>query len=205
MRDEPKLVQTPIVSTHTLEELKVGDIIYITGTIVTARDEAHKRIVYEGVQPPLNLKGLAIFHAGPIMKKVGDKWECISIGPTTSRRMESYEDKFMEITGVKIIIGKGGMGSRTAEGCRRFKAIYAIFPGGCGVLGAERVVRVRGVEWLDLGMPEALWVLDVKEFGPLIVTIDTRGENLSDRLACDLEARKRNVEKSIINRLSDLF
>ncbi|MEM4487233.1 MAG: FumA C-terminus/TtdB family hydratase beta subunit [Desulfurococcaceae archaeon] len=205
MIDEIKRVITPVMNTETLEELKAGDVFYITGILVTARDEAHKRAIEENVQLPVDLSGLVVFHAGPIMKRTLDGWECISIGPTTSRRMEKYEDLFIERTGVKIIVGKGGMGHRTAEACRKNKSIYAIFPGGCGVLGASRVVKVRGVEWLDLGMPEALWILEVRDFGPLIVTIDTKGENLSDKLINSVNAIKENLEKDIVSRLVRLF
>lgn len=153
---EELTIRTPVVNEAVLMSLKVGDVLYITGTIVTARDAVHKRVVREGKPPPVDLRDLAIFHAGPVMVRGAEGWRCISIGPTTSRRMEYYEYEFIEKTGVKIVIGKGGMGARTAEACKKFKAIYTIFPGGCGVLGASRVKRVTGVEWLDLGIPEAM-------------------------------------------------
>jgi L(+)-tartrate dehydratase beta subunit len=102
----------------------------------------------------------------------------VSIGPTTSMRMEVHEKDFIERTGVKLIIGKGGMGPETVAGCRSHKAVHAVFPGGCAVLAASKVENIERVEWLDLGMPEALWCLRVKEFGPLIVSIDTKGNNL---------------------------
>ncbi|MEM1681889.1 MAG: FumA C-terminus/TtdB family hydratase beta subunit, partial [Sulfolobales archaeon] len=160
--------------------LKVGEVIYVTGLLVTARDAVHARFLVEGVPLPLNLRGLAILHAGPVMVKSGSKWVCRSIGPTTSMRMEYYEYEFIEKTGVKVVIGKGGMGSKTAEACKKFKAVYAVFPGGCGALGAEAVEEVVGVEWLDLGIPEALWILKVNELGPLVVTIDAYGNNLTE-------------------------
>jgi L(+)-tartrate dehydratase beta subunit len=75
-------------------------------------------------------------------------------------------------------VGKGGMGPETVEGCREHKALHAVFPGGCAVLAATQVEEIERVEWLDLGMPEALWVCRVKEFGPLIISIDTKGNNL---------------------------
>ena len=83
--------------------------------------------------------------------------------------------------GVKLIVGKGGMGPKTTEGCVQQCAIHTVFPGGCAVLAAERVEEVERVEWLDLGMPEAMWVMRVKDFGPLIVSIDTQGNNLFER------------------------
>lgn len=177
--------------------LKVGEVIYVTGLLVTARDAVHARFLVEGVPLPLNLRGLAILHAGPVMVKSGSKWVCRSIGPTTSMRMEYYEYEFIEKTGVKVVIGKGGMGSKTAEACKKFKAVYAVFPGGCGALGAEAVEEVVGVEWLDLGIPEALWILKVNELGPLVVTIDAYGNNLTELVKNSAEARA----SSIINQL----
>ncbi|MEM0197290.1 MAG: FumA C-terminus/TtdB family hydratase beta subunit [Sulfolobales archaeon] len=177
--------------------LKVGEVIYVTGLLVTARDAVHARFLVEGVPLPLNLRGLAILHAGPVMVKSGSKWVCRSIGPTTSMRMEYYEYEFIEKTGVKVVIGKGGMGSKTAEACKKFKAVYAVFPGGCGALGAEAVEEVVGVEWLDLGIPEALWILKVNELGPLVVTIDAYGNNLTELVKNSAKARA----SSIINQL----
>jgi len=118
--------------------------------------------------------------------------------------MEYYEYEFIEKTGVKIVIGKGGMGARTAEACKKFKAIYTIFPGGCGVLGASRVKRVVGVEWLDLGIPEAMWILEVENFGPLIVAIDAHGNNLADAVLNDARRRRNSVVREIVEKFESL-
>lgn len=184
-------------SEEEITSLKVGEVFYVTGIIVTARDAAHRRLLVEGVPLPINLTGLAIFHAGPVMVKPDSRWTCRSIGPTTSMRMEYYEYEFIERTGIRIVIGKGGMGIRTAEACRKFKAVYAIFPGGCGALGAEAVEEVLGVEWLDLGMPEALWILRVKELGPLIVSIDTNGSNLTETVKNNAKARVTQLLRTL--------
>lgn len=187
-----RVVHLP-TSGEEVASLKAGEVIYVTGIVVTARDAVHARFLVEGVPLPVDLGGLAIFHAGPVMVKSGSKWVCRSIGPTTSMRMEYYEHEFIERTGVRVVIGKGGMGSRTAEACRKFKAVYAVFPGGCGALGAEAVEEVVGVEWLDLGIPEALWVLRVRELGPLVVTIDTYGNNLTEWVKNSARSRARSV------------
>ncbi|MEM0038711.1 MAG: FumA C-terminus/TtdB family hydratase beta subunit [Zestosphaera sp.] len=184
-----------------VSELKVGDVIYISGVVVTARDAVHRRFLVEGLPLPVDLRGLAILHAGPVMVRSGSKWVCQSIGPTTSMRMEYYEDVFIEKTGIKLIIGKGGMGRRTAEACQRFKAVYTIFPGGCGALGASAVEEVLDVEWLDLGVPEALWLLRVREFGPLIVAIDTQGGNLTEDVVKVARSRVPTLLKSTVERL----
>ena len=105
-----KVLNTP-VRPEDITEIHVGDIIYLSGNIVTCRDVAHRRVVNEHMQLPVDIDGGAIIHAGPIVKPVGnDKFEMISIGPTTSMRMEKFEYEFIKKTGVRIIIGKGGMG-----------------------------------------------------------------------------------------------
>jgi L(+)-tartrate dehydratase beta subunit len=100
-------------------------------------------------------------------------------------------------TGVKLVIGKGGMGPETVAGCREHKAVHAVFPGGCAVLAATEVEAIERVEWLDLGMPEALWVCRVKHFGPLIISIDTQGNNLFETNKATFNARKTAIVERI--------
>ena len=116
-----KILTTPIKD-EDLEGIHVGDVIYLTGYLITARDAAHTRLVKLGRKLPVDLQGKAIFHAGPIMvprKDEPGKFNVVSIGPTTSMRMEKFQKQFLEQTGTKLIVGKGGMGRETAEGCRR--------------------------------------------------------------------------------------
>lgn len=176
-----KILKTPIRS-EDLEDLKVGDVVYLTGHLVTCRDVAHRRLIEQKRKLPVDLEGGAIFHAGPIVRKKDDgKFEMVSIGPTTSMRMEKFEREFIAETGVKLIVGKGGMGPETTAGCQEHKAVHAIFPGGCAVLAATLVEEIERAEWQDLGMPETLWVNRVREFGPLIISIDTKGNNLIEQ------------------------
>lgn len=176
-----KILKTPIRS-EDLEDLKVGDVVYLTGHLVTCRDVAHRRLIEQKRKLPVDLDGGAIFHAGPIVRKKDDgKFEMVSIGPTTSMRMEKFEREFIKETGVKLIVGKGGMGPETTAGCQEHKAVHAIFPGGCAVLAATLVEEIERAEWQDLGMPETLWVNRVREFGPLIISIDTKGNNLIEQ------------------------
>ena len=175
-----KILTTPIKD-EDLADIKVGDVIYLNGYLITARDCAHTRLVKLGRQLPVDLKGKAIFHAGPIMvprKDEPGRFDVVSIGPTTSMRMEKFQKEFLEQTGVKVIIGKGGMGPKTTEGCKETKVLHCVFPGGCAVVAACCVEEVEDVQWQELGMPEAMWVMRVKEFGPLVVSIDTHGNNL---------------------------
>lgn len=171
---------TPI-SEEDIRKLKANDVLYVTGTIVTARDQAHKRALQlhkEGKPLPINLEGLAVFHCGPIVKKVGDEYSIVAAGPTTSTRMDIFEDEFIKNFKVRVIIGKGGMGERTTSGMEKYGAVYGAFTGGAAVLAAKSIKQVKAVEWLDLGMPEALWILETHEFGPLTVAIDSHGNNL---------------------------
>ena len=187
-----KILNTP-VSSEDLKDIKIGDVIYLNGHIITCRDVAHRRLIELGRELPVDLKGGAIFHAGPIVRKIegtDDKYEMISIGPTTSMRMEKFEKEFIEQTGVKIIVGKGGMGINTEAGCRENKAIHCVFPAGCAVVAATCVEEIEAVHWLDLGMPEALWVSRVKEFGPLIVSIDAEGNNIFEQNKVEFNKRK---------------
>ena len=192
-----KILTTPIKD-EDLEDLRVGDVVYLTGHIVTCRDVAHRRLIEHKRELPVDIRGGAIFHAGPIVRKLDDgKYEMVSIGPTTSMRMEKFEKEFIEQTGVKLIVGKGGMGPLTEEGCKQFKAVHAIFPGGCAVVAATQVEEIERAEWLDLGMPETLWVNRVKEFGPLIISIDTQGSNLIEKNKAEFNAKKAPIVQKI--------
>ena len=189
-----KVLHTPI-SDEDLKDIKVGDVIYLTGHITTCRDVAHRRLIEDGRELPVDLHGGAIFHAGPIVRSTPvaegtEVHEMISIGPTTSMRMEKFEKEFIARTGVKLIVGKGGMGPNTEAGCREHKAIHCVFPAGCAVLAATEVEQIEDANWRDLGMPETLWTCRVNEFGPLIVSIDAEGNNLFEQNKVVFNARK---------------
>lgn len=197
-----KHILTLPIKNEDIEKLHIGDVIYVTGTIATARDEGHVRVVEEGVKPSIDLNGGCVFHAGPIMKKnEKNEWVVVSVGPTTSMRMEKTEEDFMEKTGVKLLIGKGGMGDKTALACKKNKVIHTVIPGGCAVLEACMVEKVEGVDWLDLGMPEAFWILKVKEFGPLVVTIDIEGNNLFKDRRSEIGNNKELVLKDVKSKI----
>ena len=192
-------LKTPI-SEEDVRKLKVNDVLYVSGTIVAARDAAHKKaleLVKQRKPLPVNLEGLVVFHCGPIMKKEGDKWVAVAAGPTTSARMEQFEDEFIKNFKVRVVVGKGGMGKRTTDAMQKYGAVYGAFTGGAGVLAAKCVKTVKTVEWLqDLGMPEALWGLEVEDFGPLTIAIDSHGNNLYEEVSKKAdESRKKIYEK----------
>ena len=172
-----KILNLPLCD-EDVSGLRAGDIFYLSGILVTGRDEVYHRIVEDGLPCPVDLKGGANYHAGPIVRENGDKWELVSIGPTSSVRMEKWAADFIQKTGVKVMIGKGGMGEKTASACREYCAIHCVYPGGCAVLGASQIEKIENVFWYELGMAECLWVMKSREFGPLIVSIDTQGNNL---------------------------
>ena len=201
-------LRTPI-SDEDVEKLRVGDIIYVTGIMVTARDEAHKKILEtleRGEKLPIDLRGLVLYHCGPVVRKRPDgSWEVVAAGPTTSMRMESVEAEFIEKTGVKVIVGKGGMGPRTTEAMKKHKAVYAVYTGGAGALAADKIKRVIDVYWLEeLGIPEAVWVFEVEEFGPLVVTIDSHGNNYYEEHMSRVRERAEQVKKELLERLAEL-
>ena len=145
----------------------------------------------------IDVRNNAIFHAGPIIRPLeNDKFEMVSVGPTTSMRMDKFEYEFVKETGVRVIIGKGGMKENTERACKEFGAIHCVFPAGNAVVAATEVEEIVAAEWRDLGMPETLWNCRVKEFGPLIVSIDTKGNNLFEKNKIEFNKRKdEQIEK----------
>ena len=192
---------TPIPP-EDLKKIKIGDIVYLSGTVVTARDEAHLKALEmheKGENPPVDFKGIGLFHCGPVMKKdENDKWQVVAAGPTTSARMEIFQDEFIKVFHPGIIIGKGGMGARTTKACQEETCIYGYFTGGAALLAADRIKEVKDVFWLEeLGMPECLWVYEVENFGPLTVTIDAHGGNLTEESKKNIEAKKVEILKEL--------
>lgn len=193
-----KTILTTPVSAEDLEGIKIGDIIYLNGSMTTCRDVAHRRVVEEGREIPVDVRNNAIFHAGPIIRPLeNDKFEMVSVGPTTSMRMEKFEYEFTKLTGVRVIVGKGGMGPNTERACKEFGAIYCVFPAGCAVVAATEVEKIVEHHWDELGMPETLWCNKVKEFGPLIVSIDAQGRNLFEENKVVFNERKEAAKQAI--------
>lgn len=187
-----KTLTTPI-KPEDVEDLRVGDVVFLDGHIVTCRDVAHRRLIEYGCELPVDVRDGAILHAGPIIRAIdpdNDKFEVVSVGPTTSMRMEMHEEQFIEQTGVRLIVGKGGMGPKTQSGCQKGKAIHCVFPAGNAVIAATEVEEVENGYWRELGMPETMWVFRVKQFGPLIVSIDTHGNNLFEQQKVVYNERK---------------
>nr|WP_321497654.1 FumA C-terminus/TtdB family hydratase beta subunit [uncultured Methanolobus sp.] len=171
-------LNTPLKK-EDINKLKAGDIVYLSGTVYTARDEAHARILEmseEKKELPFDLEGAVIYHCGPLMKGKDDGWEVVAAGPTTSARMSKMTPELLEIHEVRAFVGKGGMDN--VKEAMKGRSVYLAFTGGCAALAAMSIKKVTTVHWLDLGMPEAVWELKVENFGPLVVGIDSHKNDL---------------------------
>ncbi len=169
------ILSTPLPLKKILS-LTAGDFVYLDGVIFTARDAAHRRLLK--TRPPFKFnRSNVIFHAGPIMKKDNSEWKTVSLGPTTSSRMNQFTPKLIDKLGIRAIIGKGGMDSKVID-FMKGKCVYLSFTGGCAAVGASAVKRVLDYHWREMGMAEGIWELEVQRFGPLIVSIDSRGKSL---------------------------
>lgn len=190
-------LRTPI-SEKDIRDLKVGDSVLLSGTIVTARDEAHKLMIEE--KPDFIrdiLKESVIYHCGPVVKKESDgTWSFVSAGPTTSAREEPYQADVICEYQVRGVIGKGGMGEKTAAGLQKYGAVYFHAVGGAGTLIANVVKKVKTVYKLEeFGTPEAFWVIEVEDF-PVVVTMDSCGGSLhKDILKKSTDIAKNLLEK----------
>ncbi len=160
--------------------LKAGQRVCITGRIFTGRDRLHKYLA-EGHASPVSLKDGAIYHCGPVITKKEDgTWHVGAAGPTTSIREEPYMAKIIAEQGVRVIIGKGGMGPDTCKACQEHGCVYLQTVGGAAALLAQRIQRVEGVYLLEeFGAAEAVWAFDVVKF-EAVVGIDAHGNNLFD-------------------------
>jgi len=158
-------LRTPL-SEEDVRMLEAGDVVFLSGIIYSARDKAHALIRRDG--SPVSLQGAALYHCGPLIQE----GRVLSAGPTTSGRMARYTDEMLEM-GVRAIVGKGGLPPEPF----RERAVYLAYPGGCGAAAARRL-EVVAVHLSDLGMAESFWAFRAKDFGPLIVAIDSRGRDL---------------------------
>ena len=164
---------------ETVRNLNVGDRVLLTGRIYTARDKAHVYLLKK-YDLNLNLEGSVLYHCGPIVRK--NPYEIVSAGPTTSTRLSRYEGDVIKKFGIRAVIGKGGMDEKTLEAFREHGCVYLSATGGAASLLAQSIDKVAGVYKLEeFGIPEAIWILDVKEF-PTIVTMDAKGNSLHENV-----------------------
>jgi tartrate/fumarate subfamily iron-sulfur-dependent hydro-lyase beta chain len=168
------------IDSKDIKKLRVGDIVYVSGTIFTARDAAHEIMLEKKIDEiAFDPSVMALYHCGPLMEKKEGMWHVVSAGPTTSSRMELFEDRFIKKFGINLIIGKGDMGKNTQKALQKYICLYASYTGGAGALAADSIKKVKDVFYLDeLGMAEAVWIFEVKDFGPLVVAMDCHGGSI---------------------------
>ena len=189
-----KSINIPI-SDDSIRGLKVGDPVLLNGVMITGRDTVHKWMietfikktrppqgddleVYEDLKPILT--GGVIYHCGPVVSGLDTKqYKFVAAGPTTSIREEPYQSDVMKHFNVKGVIGKGGMGAKTLKGCQEVPGVYFHAIGGAATFIAQSVVKVLGVYKYEFGVPEAIWVIEVKDF-PVVVTMDAHGQSLHE-------------------------
>lgn len=191
------------IDDETIRSLKVGDPVLLNGIMITGRDAAHKWMVdtfikktrqpqgddldvYEAITRLL--AGGVIYHCGPVVAGLDTRqYKFVAAGPTTSIREEPYQGMVMKHFNVKGVIGKGGMGAKTLTACREVPGVYLHAIGGAASLIAQTVTHVLGVYKLEFGVPEAMWVTEVKDF-PAVVTMDSHDGSLHARVEAHSKA-----------------
>jgi len=178
-------LQLPLTE-EDVRQLKVGDEVALNGIMVTGRDAAHTWLIDESPDEMRELlDGTVIYHCGPVVAKEGGEWKFVAAGPTTSIREEPYQGDVIKNYKLRGVIGKGGMGAKTLAALQEFGAVYLHAIGGAATLLAKSVTKVKDVIKLEeFGVPEAIWVLDVKDF-PCVVTMDSHGNSLHDKIKSD--------------------
>jgi fumarate hydratase subunit beta len=196
------------LSDDEVRSLEVGDSVLLSGVMVTGRDAVHKWLsdtfiqkklpatasdleVYAALKPLLD--GGLIYHCGPVVAGLDTKmYRFVAAGPTTSIREEPYQGDVMRHFNLKGAVGKGGMGLKTLEACREVPGVYFHAIGGAASFMASSVTRVIGVYKLEFGVPEAIWVIEVKDF-PAVVTMDAHRNSLHESV--------RRKSKDVLERL----
>jgi fumarate hydratase class I len=180
---------TPL-SDADVRKLKAGDIVLLSGTVFTGRDEVHKHL-HKGGQLD-EIRGGVIYHCGPVVLEEGGKHRVVAAGPTTSIREEPYQADVIERFGIRAVIGKGGMGPKTLKACQDFGCVYLHGIGGAAQIYAQCVQSVNNVYLKHFGSPEAVWELTVKDF-PAVVTMDAHGRSLHQEVADASKAQLAGV------------
>jgi len=167
-------LQTPLTE-EQVRSLKVGDVVLVSGRMFTGRDAVHAHLMKH--DPPVDLRGSVLYHCGPVVVKEGERWRVTAAGPTTSIREEPYQGEIIKRYGVRVVVGKGGMGARTLAALKEHGCVYLNAIGGAAQFYARAIESVDDVSLLEFGTPEAMWHLRVKDF-PAIVTMDAHGNSL---------------------------
>ncbi len=174
-KDRKEVVLTTPISEEQIRQLRVGDVVVINGLMHTGRDALHKYLMDHDA--PVDLNGAVIYHCGPVMMKDEEGWHVKAAGPTTSIREEPYQGDILKKFGIRAVIGKGGMGAKTLAALQEHGGVYLNAIGGAAQYYAETIKKVEGVDFMEFGIPEAMWHLQVEGFAA-IVTMDSHGNSL---------------------------
>lgn len=169
-------LKTPL-DEETVRSLHAGDQVTLHGRIFGIRDRTQVEIFDRRREPPVRFAGYPVLHTAPSLRRLGDRWEKVVIGTTTSTRMDRFVPELLARYGVRAIIGKGGLYQGSLEAMQRCGACYLAIVGGAAALETTQVDEVEGVYWPELH-PEAIYQLRVSGFGPLVVAMDAHGESL---------------------------
>jgi fumarate hydratase, class I len=186
-----KHISSPI-KPSVISSLSVGDMVSLSGRIVTGRDQVHKYLAAGG-KAPINLEGLVIYHCGPVVIQENGKWKIVAAGPTTSIREEPYEADIISRFKPGAVMGKGGMGEKTLKAMAEHTCMYLHVTGGAAQYLADCIVEVEGMYLGEFGQPEAMWVLTVKDL-PALVTMDVHGRSLHRNI---MDASSKRLEELI--------
>jgi L(+)-tartrate dehydratase beta subunit len=176
----------------TMRALTIGDTVTLNGRLFGMRDRNMIHMFDEGNEPPVDLSGYPIIHTAPSLRQIGDRWEKIIIGTTTSTRMDRFSPPLMEKYGVRAIIGKGGLYQGSLEAMARFGACYLAIVGGAAAVETKQIEEVEAVYWPELH-PEAIYQFRIKDFGPLIVAMDTHGRSLYTAVKDETQKRLPDI------------
>jgi L(+)-tartrate dehydratase beta subunit len=179
-----------------IRQLHVRDIVYFDGLLFGIRDLTQIYMFDQNHEPPVSLAGAPCIHTAPSLRKVGDKWEKICVGTTTSTRMDRFTPPLIEKYGVRAIIGKGGLYQGSLDAMQKFGAVYLAITGGSAALETKSIEEVEAVYWEHLH-PEALYQFRVKNFGPLTVAMDSHGRHLYEVVTAEAVKRLPEIYKRL--------
>jgi L(+)-tartrate dehydratase beta subunit len=188
--------KTPLTE-ENMRQLRVGDSVTLDGIVFGVRDANLIRVFDNGVPPPVDWRGAALLHTAPNVRKVGPgKYEPLSVGTTTSMRMDRFTEGLLRDYGVRAILGKGGLSQRSAELMKQYGACYLSVTGGAAAMETLQIEEIEKAYWEDL-MPECIWQIRFKGFGPLTVGIDAQGGNLQ----FDVQAQAQRKAQEILKKM----
>ena len=179
-----------------IRQLRIGDIVYFNGTLFGIRDLTQIYMFDQNHEPPVSLEGMPCIHTAPSLRKVGEKWEKICIGTTTSTRMDRFSPDLIGKYGVRAIIGKGGLYEGSLAAMEKYGAVYLAIVGGAAALETQQIEDIEAVYWEHLH-PEALYQFRVKDFGPLTVAMDSHGGHLFFDVRDEAERRLPEIYKRL--------